>query len=81
MRVPVGTSNVTLKVYRLAGGKRKHIGSAARVVQHPGVNRVRLNGPALRRRLVPGRYVLEVTPSAGAGQPGTTSRSAFRVIR
>jgi hypothetical protein len=81
MGVPKGTSTVTLRVFRVAGTKRQRIATAARVVQHPGLNRLKLSSAALRRRLVPGRYVLEVTPSAGAEQPGSTSTLAFRVTR
>jgi hypothetical protein len=40
-----------------------------------------LSSPALRRGLVVGRYVVEVTPSAGVGQAGTTSSHAFQVVR
>ena len=80
MRLPAGTSTVTLRVYRMDGGRRRHIGTVARVAPHAGPYRLRLNSAKLRRRLVPGRYVLEVTPSAGAGLPGSTTRRAFRVV-
>ena len=81
MRLPRGTSTVRLRIYRVTGSKRRHIGTVARVVQHPGLYRLRLNSAKLRRRLVRGRYLLEVTPSAGAGRAGTTTTKAFRVTR
>ena len=81
MRLPKGTSTVTLRLYRVVGNKRRHIGTVARVAQHAGRYELRLNSAKLRRRLVPGRYVLEVTPSAGAGQPGTKTTKGFRVTR
>ena len=71
---------VTLRVFKVVGAKRRLIATSARVMQQPRINRVRFNSAVLRRRLVPGRYAVEVTPSAGAGQAGTTASSAFQVI-
>jgi hypothetical protein len=79
--IPKGTSTATIRVFRVVGTRRTRIASIARVMERPGLRRLTLNSAALRRGLVVGRYVIEVTPSAGAGLAGTTSSAAFRVIR
>ena len=80
MGIPTGTATVKLRVLRAVGTRQRLIATFARVIERPGINRVRLNNAALRRRLVAGHYVLEVTPSAGPGQRGRTTSYAFDVI-
>jgi|tagenome__1003787_1003787.scaffolds.fasta_scaffold20975679_2 hypothetical protein len=79
--IPRGTSTVTLRVFRVGGKQRRRIATIARVMERPGLRRVTLDSAALRRALIVGRYVVEVTPSAGVGLAGTASSAAFRVIR
>ena len=79
--IPKGTSTVTIRVFRVVGKQHRRIATIARVMERPGIRRLTLDNAALRRGLVVGRYVVEVTPSAGAGLAGTTSSVAFGVIR
>ena len=71
---------VTLRVVRLAGGKRRSVGTLRRTGA-AGANRVRFSGRIGRRALPRGRYRLIVRAIDAAGNRSTVRAAAFRIIR
>lgn len=83
MRLQEGTEVVRVRIYRrLAGGKRKLLSSGFRSTGgKSGLFRMRQNHRSLRRSLIAGRYVVEVTPGASRTDLGETSRYNVRIVR
>ncbi|MEA2286644.1 MAG: hypothetical protein QOJ21_2687 [Solirubrobacteraceae bacterium] len=81
MRVSEGTEVVRVAIYRTRRGKRsaRPVYLAFRLVPRAGVFRLTLDSRALRQRLKPGRYQLNVTPGQSRRQLGSTTKTFFRV--
>jgi hypothetical protein len=82
MRVPAGTELVRVRVVALRGRvARRVLSGGFRLVPRAGMVAMRLQAPALRRALRPGRYRLEVTPGYSRRALGATTTSRpFRVV-
>ena len=70
---------VTLRVVRLAGGKRRPAGTLRRAGT-AGANRVRFSGRIGRRALRPGRYRLIVRAIDAAGNHSAVRTADFRIV-
>jgi hypothetical protein len=86
MHLPKGTEILKISVLRVRHGKlqRKPVWFAYRLVGRvgpSGLYRLRLNSRALRHRLTPGLYQLNVTPGVSKSQLGTTSTTRIRITR
>lgn len=77
---PARARSATLRAYRLAGGTHRLVGRRSAGV-HSATNEIALDSSGIRRRLKPGRYVLEVVLRDGAGRRGPTASTALRVVR
>jgi hypothetical protein len=84
MVLPPGTQIIKIAVRRVRHGKvvRKPIWTGFRVApSRPGLYHLTLDSRALRRRLTPGLYQVNVTPGASRSQLGRTSTTRVRVTR
>jgi hypothetical protein len=86
MRLPQGTEILKISVLRVRNGRanRKPVWFAYRLVGRVGAGglyRVRLNSRALRRRMKPGLYQLNVTPGLSKRELGATSTTRIRITR
>jgi hypothetical protein len=83
MRLPQGTEIVKVAIRRVRHGRalRRPVWLGYRVVAHAGLYRLRLDSRALRRRLTPGLYQVNVTPGVSRRQLGRTTTTRIRVTR
>jgi hypothetical protein len=83
MRLPAGTEIVKVAIRRVRHGRalRRPVWLGYRVVAHAGLYRLRLDSRALRRRLTPGLYQVNVTPGVSRRQLGRTTTTRIRVTR
>jgi hypothetical protein len=83
MRLPQGTEIVKVAIRRVRHGRalRRPVWLGYRVVAHAGLYRLRLDSRALRRRLTPGLYQVNVTPGISRRQLGRTTTTRIRVTR
>jgi hypothetical protein len=76
---PAGATTATIRVLRTRGRRRTVLGTQVVRVRH-GLNRVALNGKALRRRLGRGRVIVEVRLRRGTGHAGAPQRTVVRIV-
>jgi hypothetical protein len=77
-----GSRVLRVRLFAVREGKRRRLlTSVRRIVQKPVPLRVQLLTAAARRRLRPGRYLLEVTVGDGRHQFGPIVRRTLRVVR
>jgi hypothetical protein len=77
---PQNARTAVVRVLRRgAGGKLTLVGSRTTAVRR-GANRVALNSKALRRRLVRGTYVIQVSLRGADGKAGAATTSVIRVV-
>ena len=83
MRLPQGTEIVKVAIRRVRHGRalRRPVWLGYRVVAHPGPYRLRLDSRALRRRLTPGLYQVNVTPGVSRHRLGRTTTTRIRITR
>ena len=83
MRLPQGTEIVKVAIRRVRHGRalRRPMWLGYRVVAHAGLYRLRLDSRALRRRLTPGVYQVNVTPGASRHRLGRTTTTRIRITR
>jgi hypothetical protein len=77
--VPAGATTAAITVLRQRGAKLAVVGSQVVRVKR-GVNRIALNGKALRRKLARGRVVVEVRLRRGTGKAGAPKRTVVRIV-
>ena len=75
---PSGTRRAVVTAYRMAGGKRRRVGSVT-VSARSGANAVKLGSAAVRRRLARGTYTLEVVLRGADGTSGKPVSATVRV--
>jgi hypothetical protein len=84
MRLPQGAEILKISVLRVRKGKvvRKPVWLGYRVTpSRAGLYRLRLKSRALRRRLKPGLYQVNVTPGISKHQLGRTTTTRIRITR
>jgi hypothetical protein len=77
--VPAGATTAAITVLRQRGAKLTVLGSQVVRVKR-GVNRIALNGKALRRKLGRGRVIVEVRLRKGTGKAGAPKRTVVRIV-
>jgi hypothetical protein len=75
---PAAARSVIVRGFRILRAGRRTIGSRSATL-HPGRNVVALDSPAVRHRLQPGRYQLEVILRAAKGSHSTPTRITIAV--
>jgi hypothetical protein len=76
---PAAGGTAVVRVLRKRQGALRLIGSQVVTVRR-GANRVALGAKALRARLTPGRFVVQVVPRARNGRAGRALAATLRVI-
>jgi len=81
LRISGEANVVRVRVYRMRGGRRG--AKVAEVFRSPTANpvRVRLADGALRRRLTPGRYIVDVAAGRDRGALGAAVARTLRIVR
>jgi len=77
--VPAGATTATIRVLRTRGRRRTVLGTQVVRVRR-GLNRVVLNGKALRRKLARGRVTVEVRLRRASGRAGAPKRTVVRIV-
>jgi hypothetical protein len=77
---PQGARRASLKVFRSRNGVLRLVGTK-RVSVRRGANSVKLNGKALRSKLTPGLYLIQVTLTTSSGRSGAAAAKFVRVVR
>jgi len=77
--VPAGATTAAIRVLR-AHGKRLAVLGTTVVRVKRGLNRVALNGKALRRKLGRGRVIVEVRLRRTGGKAGAPKRTVVRIV-
>jgi hypothetical protein len=79
LAVPAGVKTAAIRVLRQRGPKLAVLGSQVVRVKR-GVNRIALNGKALRRKLARGRVIVEVRLRRANGLAGAPKRAVVRIV-
>jgi hypothetical protein len=77
---PATARNATVRAYRTDGAGRHRLGTVTAAV-HVGTNSVALSSAAIRRRIKPGVYTVEVVLKGAAGARGPAATTSVRVQR
>jgi hypothetical protein len=80
LTAPTTARRATLRAYRTDGGTRDLLGTHTQVV-HPGTNTVALASAAIRRRITPGSYELEIVLQDAGGKRGAPASTSVRIVR
>ena len=79
-RAPSTARKATVRAYRTDGAGRHRLGTVTAAV-HAGTNGVALSSAAIRRRIKPGVYTVEVVLEGAAGARGPAAATSVRVQR
>jgi hypothetical protein len=77
---PAGARSATLRAYRSGAGSRRLLGKRSATI-HGTTSEIALDAAAIRRRIKPGRYVLELVLRDGARNAGPAVSTSVRVVR
>ena len=78
VRVPRGTEVLRARLFRVSGGRRRLVTTAFRFPSRAGLYRLVLRSKGVRR-LLRGRYVLEITPGQSRQSLGAPSQRGFQI--